>query len=121
MREHGRAPDKTSNVEKALWATRLAFEQRLCELPAVSVAALPGDVDETVRVVWDGFVLLVHCRWARVYGAPVVFDRNFAASWCSIPEWHAKEARFQLWRGSYMLRGEKHGLCYEWRPRLEAE
>lgn len=119
MREHGRPPEKTSNVEKALWATRLGYVQGLRDLPAVSAAALPEDVDAIARCVYEGFLLLVRCRWARVYGAPVVFDREFAAGWCSVSSWQAKEARYRLSKAGYMLAVGKRGLCIEWLPRVE--
>ena len=117
MRERGRPPEKTSNVEKALWATRLAFEQGLRDLPAAAAAALTEDIDRTVRIVWDGFVLLVRCRWAFAYGAPVVFECVFAASWCGVTEWHAKEARYHLRRSGYLLAVGKRGRAIEWLPR----
>jgi hypothetical protein len=117
MRACGRRPEKTSNVEKALWATRLSFEQGLHDLPEVPNARLTGEFDGTAAAVFQGFRLLVRCRWALVYGAPVVFEHNFAAAWCGVTAWQAKEARFRLSRAGYMVAVGKHGLSIEWLPR----
>jgi hypothetical protein len=53
---------------------------------AAGPKALPSRVPESVVRVWDGFTLLVACRWARFPGEPVVFAKEFAARWCGITE-----------------------------------
>jgi hypothetical protein len=82
----------------------------------VTAAVLDGDADGLTVQVWNGFLLLVRCRWARFYGAPVVFDPDFAAAWCGVTSWQAKEARFELRERGLMAPVGKRGLCIEWLP-----
>jgi hypothetical protein len=107
---------RISSTELALWSHRLAAESALVELAYPEVPDLLPQVLSS-RKVWDGFLLLVACRWARVWGAPVAFARPFAAAWCEVSEDVARENITRLARANYMLEVGRHGHLREWLPR----
>jgi hypothetical protein len=117
VRAHGRT--NVSKVELGLWAYRLAAEEGLVTLLYPEAEALPPKTPASVERVWRGFLLLCACRWACVYGAPVVFGRKFAAAWCSVTEDQAREAITTLSQDGlgFMLDVGRKGHLREWLPR----
>jgi hypothetical protein len=78
--------EKRSNKELATWWRRLAYELGVLSPVDVAAPALGCDAPETVRRVWDGFLLLIGLRRTDGPGGPVAFAVRFAAAWCGTPK-----------------------------------
>jgi hypothetical protein len=116
LRTHGRS-STVSNVERALWATRLAAEDGLIELPPVAARELEPGTPATVSSVFEGFLLLVACKWHRFPRSPVLFAREFAASWCQVTEDEARTATNALSASEAIVWTEKwDGRARLWVP-----
>ena len=75
------------------WKIRLAIEKGLLAPARVPAPPLPEDVPATVRIVYKGFVFLQACRWLREPpGSAAPFSRDFAAAWCRVTPWQARES-----------------------------
>jgi hypothetical protein len=75
--------------ECAQWAERLLIDAGLLEpAPLGSVKKLPTSVgaDDSRRLVYSGFLLLLGIRWLAFPGDHVAFGRRFAAPWCGVSE-----------------------------------
>jgi hypothetical protein len=62
-----------------------------------------------VSKVFEGFLLLLGCKWLRTPGAPTPFAWRFAADWCHISERHSGESIQWLLREGYIRQVGKHG------------
>jgi hypothetical protein len=117
FRSHGRS-STVSNVERALWATRLAAEDGLIDLPYVPARELEQGTSATASRVFEGFLLLVACKWHRFPGSAVLFSRSFAASWCQVTEDEARTATNILQAcGAIVCAGRWTGRARLWLPR----
>jgi hypothetical protein len=104
-----RRDGRLSATELATWKLRAVVEAGL--QPPVDVGAAPlmhavlelvGRNADNLRRVWDGFVLLLECRWITHPGQPVTFTRDFAGPWCDTsPDQRARRsasfARSDFW------------------------
>jgi hypothetical protein len=60
--------------------------------------------------VYDGFRLLLGCKWLDEAGVPTTFSRRFAASWCGVSVDAAQEGIRWLEKHGYLVRvGEVDG------------
>jgi hypothetical protein len=115
--------EKPTISQRALLARRLSFEEGLEPATSVPAVDLPPEARPVVGTVYDGFLLLVACRWAHTYGAPVVFTRKFAAAWCAVTEDEARAAIHDLHRLYRVIERvpEKSGRAWQWLPVLRTE
>ena len=91
-----------SNIEIAVWTRRLAWELG-CFAP-VDVDLMPADgLGRTTRKVLSGFGALCGLRWADYERRPVSYSRKFAAAWCDVIEWEAREALNALSAGGWIV------------------
>ena len=82
-----------STPEFVRWKIRLAIEKGLLAPARVPAPPLPEDAPATVRIVYKGFVFLQACRWLREPPeSPTPFSRDFAAAWCRVTPWEARES-----------------------------
>jgi hypothetical protein len=110
--------EKPTRDQRAVLARRLAFEEGRDAPPPIAFAELPADARPAVRKVYDGVRLLVACRWAHTYGAPVVLARSFLPRWCGVSEDEFRAARYELHRryGVIERLSEKKGRAWQWLP-----
>jgi hypothetical protein len=73
----------------ASWFLRLLVEAGIYRPVLVPARRLPPTVRPAVRKVYEGFLLLLGCKWLRSPGVPTTFTWQFAADWCRISEPHA--------------------------------
>lgn len=78
-----------SKSEIALWQLRLMVETGYVPPASVNMLPLPEGASVWARKAYDGFRLLLGCKWLYESGEPTAFARRFVASWCGISEWHA--------------------------------
>jgi Bifunctional DNA primase/polymerase, N-terminal len=76
----------------ATWQLRLLVEARILAPYPVSARPLPVEVRPAIRTVYDGFLLLLGCKWWHTPQAPTPFSWRFAAAWCGLGERHVGEA-----------------------------
>lgn len=88
--------------EYAVWSIRLLVEAGVIDPAPVDSLILPSNVRPSVRKVWDGFRLLLGCKWLHSHGDPTPFTRRFASNWCGLAERHTVEAVKQLLRMGMM-------------------
>ena len=101
------------------WKIRLAVERGKVKPYPVRTACISGSHTPTIKV-WDGFVLLVRCKWLYAPGVPTTFSREFAAPWCGVTVRHARDGITALKRAGYMLPVGKHGRSTLWLPKRHA-
>ena len=82
--------------EASRWYLRLFWEAGHLEPVDVEMPWFPDGVPPAVRIVAEGFRLLLGLRWLRGFGEPTVFTRKFAAAWCEVSEQQARDAIAQL-------------------------
>jgi hypothetical protein len=76
----------------AVWRIRLWFAAGILERPTVPLPPIPKDVRRTIQRVYEGFRLLMACKWTYAPGTPTMFSWRFAAGWCGLGERQAGEA-----------------------------
>jgi len=80
----------------ATWQLRLLIEAGLLTPYPVSARPLPAAVRPAIRMVYEGFLLLLGCKWWHTPEAPAPFAWRFAAAWCGVAERHVGEAMHWL-------------------------
>jgi hypothetical protein len=50
------------------------------------------DGSAQTRMVYEGFLSLLACKWHIDYSAPTAFTRDFAAAWCGVTSKQARQA-----------------------------
>jgi hypothetical protein len=117
LRQHG-ITQQISRLEWSTWATRFDIERGAREPVTINTPELPADVEPAVRKYWNGFLLLLSCRWlhAEYFGNPAPFSHKFAVTWCGVTENEAKHARAELVRLGFMFEDGKARLTKLWRP-----
>jgi hypothetical protein len=76
----------------ATWQLRLLVEAGLLEPYPVPARPLPLAALPAVRHVYEGFLLLLACKWWHTPEAPSPFSWCFAAAWCGLGERQVVEA-----------------------------
>jgi Bifunctional DNA primase/polymerase, N-terminal len=92
----------------ASWFLRLLVEAGMYRPVAVPARRLPSTVRPAVRKVYEGFLLLLGCKWLHTPGDPTPFSWRFAADWCGISERHAGESIRWLLQEGYIRQVGKH-------------
>lgn len=101
-RFYGRAV-KLNRPEQATWQLRLLVDAGVLSAAAVPVVELPPEVSDTARRVYQGFRLLLGCKWLHTPQTPTVFSWRFAAAWCQASERLIGEAMQYLLGRGYLL------------------
>jgi hypothetical protein len=92
------AAQETGRVQKldkpshAAWKIRLLIEMGMLAPADVPIKPLPAHATKTVQKVYEGFRLLLQCKWRYKYGAPTAFSWQFASGWCDVAEDTASKA-----------------------------
>ena len=73
---------KLSGPELATWHLRLLVETGFVEPAQVQAKELPDDAPAAARSVYEGFLLLLGCKWLHTPDEPTTFSWRFAAAWC---------------------------------------
>lgn len=84
--------------ENATWLLRLMVETGFAVPAEVEMPPLPVDCSSYLRKVYDGFKLLLGCRWLHTPGAPAPLAWRFAAAWCGVSKPTAGKAIRELLR-----------------------
>jgi hypothetical protein len=98
-----------------VWKIRLAVERGLVRPHRVLTLALSGADPPTVKV-WEGFLLLVGCKWLYEPAVPTVFSREFAAPWCGVTVEQARVAITALKGTGHMRPVGRCGRATLWLP-----
>jgi hypothetical protein len=97
--------------ERAVWHLRLLIETGFAAPVVVDAIPLPEDVDWWVKRTYEGFLLLLGCKWLHSPGAPTSFSWRFASTWCGVSERYAGKAINELLHlGLIQIVGKEHGL-----------
>jgi Bifunctional DNA primase/polymerase, N-terminal len=80
--------------ELAVWRLRLAAEVGQLEPVSFDAPAVPRGLEP----LWAGFLYLLGIRWTVSPGEPAPFTRRFAAAWCGVSEWEARDGLAELQR-----------------------
>jgi hypothetical protein len=75
----------------ATWQLRLLVEAGLLASYPVSVRPLPAEIQPAIRMVYEGFLFLLACKWWHTPQAPTTFSWRFAAAWCGVNVRHVGE------------------------------
>jgi hypothetical protein len=90
--QHYRRAVKLRGPEKATWGIRLAIEVGALQPAAITLKPLPSFATGTARKVYEGFKLLLGCKWLCYPAEPTMFSWRFAAAWCGVGARHAGPA-----------------------------
>lgn len=93
---------RLSGPEMATWAIRLLVDAGIARPAAVCLPALPSSYRGVIRKIYDGFKLLLGCKWLHTAGAPTAFTWRFAAAWCGVSERHGAQAIKKLLAEGYL-------------------
>ena len=88
--------------EFTTWAIRLLVDLGFISQYPIKKKPLPKDVKPTVKKVYEGFCLLLGCKWLYSPGEPTPFSWRFAKSWCGVGERQAGEAIKYLLKHGYI-------------------
>jgi hypothetical protein len=77
----------------ATWGLRLLVEAKVLRPAAVEclIPLVPPSVGAVGRSLRDGFALLLGCKWLHSFGEPTPFTPEFAAAWCGLSEYQARQ------------------------------
>jgi hypothetical protein len=84
--------------ELATWKLRLLVQAGLAVPAPVALPLLPPSADIVARRVYEGFRLLLACKWLYAPGEPTAFSWRFAAAWSGVSQRAAGAALHQLLR-----------------------
>lgn len=70
--------------ELATWALRLLVEAGVMQPTKVDMPPLPSWVATSIHRTYEGFRLLLACRWLYTHGAPAPFTWDFAQAWTGL-------------------------------------
>jgi hypothetical protein len=84
--------------ELATWKLRLLVRAGLARPAPVALPPLPTSASDATRLVYDGFHLLLACKWLYTPGAPAPFSWRFAAAWSGVSQRPAGAAMHELLR-----------------------
>jgi len=80
----------------ATWQLRLLVEAGILERYPVPARGLPPAAPRAARTVYEGFLLLLGCKWWHTPQAPAPFSWRFAAAWCGLGVRQAGQAMHWL-------------------------
>jgi hypothetical protein len=89
-------------AETWVWWLRLLIEAEVVPPAPVQARPLPPGVRPAVHRVYDGFRLLLGCKWLLRPGDPTAFAWRFAAAWCGVSMSYIGEAMIWLLRHGYV-------------------
>src|SRR5215813_13125280 len=103
-----------------IWGVRVLLEAHVVPPARVVYRPLPNSlpvkVPTAVRKVYDGFILLLQCRWLYEPHQPVAYSRGFAGQWCGVSAFQAQQAMHWLHDHEYIVKAsgymkplERHG------------
>jgi len=75
-----------------VWLMRLIVAIDALDTVAVAFPPLPAHAFASVRTVYDGYTLLLGCRWLYAPGEPAPFTVRFVADWCGVSHATAAQA-----------------------------
>jgi hypothetical protein len=93
----------------ATWQLRLLTEARILEPYPVSIRPLPLDVRPAIRKIYEGFQLLLACKWWHTPDVPAPFAWRFAAAWCGLGTSHVGDAMHWLLAHGFLRQVGTHG------------
>jgi hypothetical protein len=78
--------------ELSRWKLRLLHEAGYLQLARVPRPPLPAHAHRSMENAWEGFLLLLGCRWVNEPGEPTPYTVRFAARWCGLSVGQASRA-----------------------------
>jgi hypothetical protein len=94
--------------ETWVWQMRLFIEAGIVPPAPVKARPLPPGVRRTVYRLYEGFRLLLGCKWLLKPGEPTTFAWRFASAWCGVGERHIGEAMIWLLQHGYLRKVGAH-------------
>jgi hypothetical protein len=96
----------------ATWQLRLLIEAGVLAPYPVAARPLPAEVRPAIRLVYEGFLFLLACKWWHTAQTPTPFAWRFAAAWCGLGERHVGEAMHWLLAHGWLRQvGRYRGLA----------
>jgi len=93
--------EKLTKSSHATWAIRLLVDTGVIAPHPVTLPPLPLDIpagmSKVVKGVYEGFRLLLACKWLYHPGEPTAFSHTFAEGWCGTPRGWTGRAIQWLW------------------------
>jgi hypothetical protein len=105
----GKVPQKLPRVSLATWRIRLLLAAGVLAPAIVELKPLPHNASRTLRKVYDGFKLLLQCKWLYEPGEPTAFAEHFAAAWSDVGRNQANEATRALLRLGILKPAGRYG------------
>ncbi len=102
--------------EAAVWSIRLLVEAGLLKPAAVPHRPLANTAPARAAKLYEGFLLLLGCKWLHTHGDASPFSWRFAAAWCGLTERNAGDAMHWLLKHGYLTRTGKHKLTSIFKP-----
>ena len=96
-------PMNQDSAEHATWMLRLMVETGFVSAVPVNLPALPPKATPSLKRVYEGFKLLLGCKWLYSPGAPTTFTRRFAERWCGVSECACGVAINRLIKGGIIV------------------
>ena len=118
-RAHGyKLEGRLSVPEFITWKLRLEVEAGKRAPAEIKAAPLLDDVSSTTKIVYDGFVYLLACRWLHTPAEAAPFVPEFAAAWCGVTARQAKDARRELVKRKMLEHVGTSKRAKLWLPRM---
>ncbi|MGI8588312.1 MAG: bifunctional DNA primase/polymerase [Chloroflexia bacterium] len=96
-----------SDPEITTWHLRLLVETGYVRPASVDLRPLAPGASYTLLKVYDGFKLLLGCKWLYEFGQPTAFAWRFAAPWCGVAINTCRDAMAELLR-QHIIKGVGH-------------
>ena len=93
---------KLQKSEHVTWSIRLLIELGFLQAAHVKHKPLPNNSRPTLIKVYEGFILLLGCKWLHTYGEPTPYSWSFVRAWCGVSERKAGEAIQELMLNGYI-------------------
>lgn len=94
-----------------VWWLRALVAAKFLEPAEVPRCPMPLDVRPALRTLYEGWLLLLGCKWLYDPGKPSAFSVRFAMDWCGLSSHTVQEGFDQLIRQGYLRRaGHYQGM-----------
>jgi len=105
--QHYNEVKSLNGPEQAVWGLRLLVDAGIIEPAKVELEPLPDGIKPAVKKVYEGFKLLLGCKWLHSPNEPTAFTWKFASAWCNLSMQHLGKAMKELLSMGYIKEAGK--------------